>query len=156
MGEVLTIDWQNPHLQQLTPRNPESGATKHRTIAIFILAPFEANIRVLPGFIAGCIIFTVMSCANTALYVASRTLFGLTREIPSNHELWILRWLSRLGTTTPRTHVPGWALLVSAISFCWLPFLHLKQGYSIQYVSHHRLLDLVPSTNSQLHSCYSS
>jgi len=79
------------------------------SIPILLLAPSEASIRVLPGFLAGCAMFCILSCANTALYVASRTLFGLTREIPSNHEVWSMR-----------------ALLISAVSFFWLPFLYLK------------------------------
>ncbi len=102
---------------------------------ILLLAPSEALNRVLPGFLAGCAIFCILSCANTALYVASRTHSDLTREIPSNHESWPMKALSRLGTATPRTHVPAWALLISAVSFFWLPFLHLKYGYRIQNVS---------------------
>ena len=43
--------------------------------AVFVLAALKAEIAVLPGFLIGCIIFTILGSANTALYVASRTLF---------------------------------------------------------------------------------
>ena len=46
-----------------------------------------------------------------------------------------MRWLSKLGTTTPHTRVPAWSLLVSLLSFCWLPLLHAKYGYTVQQVS---------------------
>ncbi|KAI4113463.1 MAG: hypothetical protein LQ338_008166, partial [Usnochroma carphineum] len=103
LGEVLTVHWQDPSLQALDQRDAPAVARGHKYTPIFILAPLNARIRVLPGFLSGCIIFCLLSCANTALYVASRTLFGLTREIPSSHTFWLMRWLSRLGTTTPRT-----------------------------------------------------
>lgn len=135
LGEVLTVHWQDPSLQALDQRDAPAVARGHKYTPIFILAPLNARIRVLPGFLSGCIIFCLLSCANTALYVASRTLFGLTREIPSSHTFWLMRWLSRLGTTTPRTYVPAWALILSVLPFCWLPFVHLKHDYSTQYVS---------------------
>ena len=135
LGEVLTVHWKDPALHQLDQRDGTADQSQDGYVAIFVLAPLNARIQTLPGFLSGCVIFCVLSCANTALYVASRTLFGLTREIPSNHDFWLMRWLSRLGTTTPRTFVPGWALVVSVLVFCWLPFLHFKHGYSTQYVS---------------------
>ncbi len=134
LGEVLAVKWNDSSLRPLEQRST-FDVDDGPGMPILLLAPSEASIRVLPGFLAGCAIFCILSCANTALYVASRTLFGLTREIPSNHESWPMRALSKLGTTTPRTHVPAWALMISAVSFFWLPFLHLKHGYSIQNVS---------------------
>lgn len=134
LGEVLVVKWNDSSLRPLEQRSV-SDSNEDPSVPILLLGPSEASIRFLPGFLAGCAIFCILSGANTALYVASRTLFGLTREIPSNHHVWLVRALSRLGTTTPRTHVPAWALLISAVSFSWLPFLHLKHGYSIQDVS---------------------
>ena len=141
LGEALAVGWQDPSLQSLEPRRLSDiikrySVPTHGTMAVFILATQEAGVKVLPGFLSGCIIFCVLSSANTALYVASRTLFGLTREIPGNHKAFPIRWLARLGTVTPRTRVPAWALVVSILSFCWLPFLHLKREYSIEDVRH--------------------
>lgn len=84
LGEVLTVEWKDPSLRPLEQRSSPEAENNHKSIAIFVLVPLEAGIHVLPGFLTGCIIFCLLSCANTALYVASRTLFGLTREIPSN------------------------------------------------------------------------
>ena len=134
LGEILTVDWKDSSLRPLNQRSSDDAAAHNTSIAIFVLAPLEAGIRVLPGLLSGFMFFFGISCANTALYVASRTLFGLTREIPSNHELLVMRLLSKMGTTTPRTLVPGWALLFSTLAFFWLPFLHLKRGYSTEYV----------------------
>jgi hypothetical protein len=39
----------------------------------------------------------------------------------------------------PKTGVPARALIVSAVAFLWLPFLSLKGGYAVQYVSHDQL-----------------
>ena len=142
LGEVLAVGWQDPSLQRLEQRGLAKVTKRyidytHDTIAVFVLAPLEAGVKILPGFLSGCIIFCVLSSANTALYVASRTLFGLTREIQPNHEIFLMRWLAKLGTVTPKAHVPAWALLISVLSFCWLPFLHLKHQYSLEDVSRH-------------------
>lgn len=141
LGEVLAVGWQDPSLRPLEQRglikiNKRYLGHTYDTIAIFMLAPLEAGVKGLPGFLSGCLIFCVLSSANTSLYVASRTLFGLTREINLNHDVFLMRWLAKLGTVTPRTRVPAWALLISVLSFCWLPFLHLKHKYSVQDVSH--------------------
>ena len=72
----------------------------------------------------------VLSAANTALYVSSRTLFGLTREIDPDDKYWW--WIAKLRTTTPHRKVPAAALFLSAAAFCWVPFVHLSKSYSDQ------------------------
>ena len=74
----------------------------------------------------------VLSAANTALYVASRTLFGLTRELNPMSKDW--RWVSKLSTTTHTRRVPAAALLASGPAFCWVPLLHLTKSYTDQDV----------------------
>ena len=132
LGEVLNIEWTDPMLPQFQGQ-PDILGTGHSR-AVFVLAVIKARIRGLPSLLTGCIIFSILSSANTALYVASRTLFGLARKIDPTHPLWLMRWLSKLGTTTPHTRVPAWSLLVSLISFCWLPLLHAHYGYTVQQV----------------------
>lgn len=139
LGEVLAVGWQDPRLRPLGERGLVRTTERdiehvHGTMAIFILAPFEAGVKTLPSILSGCVIFCVLSSANTALYVASRTLFGLTREIEPNHDHFLMRRLAKLGTVTPRTHVPAWALLVSILSFCWLPFLHSEYKHHSEQV----------------------
>ena len=132
LGEILNIAWTDPLLPQLEGQ-PDITGTGHSR-AVFILAALKAKIPGLPSFLTGCIIMSVLSAANTALYVASRTLFGLARKIEPTHHLWLMRWLSKLGTTTSITRVPAWSLLISLVSFCWLPLLHAKYGYTVQQV----------------------
>ena len=98
-----------------------------------IIAIWSAGYRKLAGFINGCLIFSVLSSSNTSLYVSSRTLYGLVREMPGTN--WINMKLKVLSLVERHTAVPTVALFVSAVSFFWLPFLQLKGGYSIQNVS---------------------
>lgn len=133
IGEAVNVSWSNSSLPVLDERKRDISSTS-RSKSVLIIAVQQQGISGLPGFLNACIIFAVLSAANTALYVSSRTLFGLTRGI-SPHRGWPLSWLSKLGTTTPNTLVPAWALVVSAIAFFWLPFLHLKGGLSITEVS---------------------
>jgi len=88
----------------------------------------------LPGFLNVCLIMTVFSAANTTLYVSSRTLFGLARDLNYQGALWS-RWSSLLGTTNPSTRVPAFAVILSAVSFLFLPFVHAGLDYSDQWVS---------------------
>jgi amino acid transporter len=97
-----------------------------------VTATWVAGYHNLAGFLNGCLIFSVLSSSNTALYIASRTLYGMTREIPRTNFLG--RQLNNLSIVVPKTGVPAAALLVSAVSFFWLPFVQLKGGYAVQDV----------------------
>jgi yeast amino acid transporter len=151
IGFVINVKWCDPSLPTLYDQRKSanhcegilsSRNTGHRnsstmpplkSSAIVIIALIEAGERKLPGILNGCLIFSVISGANTALYVASRTLFGLTREIDPSHGP-IHRFLAKLGTSHPTTQVPAHALLASTLAFCWLPFVHLSIGHSIEEV----------------------
>jgi amino acid transporter len=107
-----------------------------RTNSIVVIALDNAGLPALAGFVNGCLIVAVLSAANTALYVASRTLFGLTKAIGPDSRFW--GWFSVFSTTTPGRRVPAPALFISALAFCWIPFLHLAKRirYSYQEVGH--------------------
>lgn len=141
-GEMLNVPWTDSHLPTLyggitnntytasaTLTNPPSSST-------VIIAAWDAGWRTIPSILNGCFVFSVLSAANTSLYIASRTLYGMTRELPdTNLPSKILRSFS---IVTDNTKVPVVALIVSTISFCWLPFLQLKKGYAILAVSSFR------------------
>jgi yeast amino acid transporter len=46
----------------------------------FVAAIKLAGIKVLPGFLNGCILLFVFSASNSDLYIASRTIYGLALQ----------------------------------------------------------------------------
>jgi yeast amino acid transporter len=139
LGFYLNVSWMDPLLPSVGERITHGSLTiapstnTTQTNAIIIIAILNANKPSLPGFLNGCLIMAVLSAANTALYVASRTLFGLTREFDPNTEY--LGWISKLSTTTHNRKVPAASLFASAFAFCWVPLLHLTKKSSDQDVS---------------------
>ncbi|KAJ9637660.1 hypothetical protein H2199_007150 [Coniosporium tulheliwenetii] len=135
IGEALNVSWTSDHLPKIyggvgnrhdnytAPVNPSSTSLP-------IVAVWQAGYPKLAGFLNGCLIFSVLSASNTSLYVASRTLYGMTREIPETNVVG--KCLKKLSLVVPQTGVPAAALVISAISFFWLPFVQLKAGYSVQ------------------------
>jgi yeast amino acid transporter len=134
LGEAHSVSWSNASLPELRDRSIERTAGLPSSHAVIVLAAQSQGHTKWAAFFTGCMIFFCLSAANTALYISSRTLYGLTRSMAIRDSKWYFKWLSIFGTTTPVSRVPGWALLVSAVAFCWLPFLHLRQGLSSQDV----------------------
>lgn len=137
LGEVLNVEWTNTKLPVIYFKG--NGAKPRpnpppRSTAVVVLAAQQAGYKIIPGFLTGCMIFSVLSASNTALYVASRTLYGMTREITTTR--WPISWLSGVGTVIRSTGVPHWALIISALAFYWLPLIQLKSGFKVQDVSH--------------------
>ena len=93
----------------------------------FIIAGKEAELPGLGGFITVGLVVSALTAANTTLYVASRTLFGLTRRVKAGPDSpWIEKFFSFLGKTNHRK-VPMRAVLASCC-FCWVPFLYLSNS----------------------------
>ncbi|GAB7347545.1 hypothetical protein MBLNU459_g4436t2 [Dothideomycetes sp. NU459] len=109
-----------------------------------VIALQENGYELGADIITGFLIFVVLSAANSGLYVASRALFGLTREIKADSSL-PKRIVRRLGFVTRGKRVrfgknreivvfgqiPAPALFCSALIFCWIPFIHLSKGSGI-------------------------
>lgn len=129
LGEAHSVSWKNESLPGLRLRSTNPTTHQPDSHAVIVLAAQSQGDTKWAAFFTGCMIFFCLSAANTALYISSRTLYGLTRSIGIGERQWYLKWLSMLGTTTPVTRVPGWALLLSAVAFCWLPYV---QGFSSQ------------------------
>lgn len=134
IGEVLTTRWNDPLLPTIY-NGTRSGKEKDpfRTQNIVINAALRYGSHEFAGFLNGCLLFSVISSANTSLYVSSRTLYGLARAVPETN--WTGRQLHKLSGVVRGTGVPAPALFASAIAFVWLPFLQLKKGYAISDVS---------------------
>ncbi|KAL9615930.1 MAG: hypothetical protein Q9160_009142 [Pyrenula sp. 1 TL-2023] len=137
LGEALNVKWTDPELPIIYGGSGNGTgivvlSTSVRSRSVVVLAAQHAGYKRLPGFLTGCMIFSTLSAANTSLYIASRIMYGMTRKLPT--QPWPIAWLRHLGTTTPKTGVPGWALLLSAVFFMWLPYTHLSEGIGGQEV----------------------
>lgn len=120
------LDWDDPKLPRLSWLASRNGNGD----SAFVIA---ANNSAIPGhqgladFITVCILITALTAANTTIYVASRTLFSLTKGIQANAASpWITKFLSFFGQTNHR-RVPMRALAASCC-FCWVPFLYLADS----------------------------
>jgi yeast amino acid transporter len=80
----------------------------------FVVAIQIAGIPHLPGIVNGCICLFVFSAANSDLYIASRTLYGLASE----------GYAPRIFKRTDRRGVPIYALGLSAI-IAFIAFLNV-------------------------------
>ncbi|KAH6885938.1 putative proline-specific permease [Thelonectria olida] len=92
----------------------------------FVAVARNAKIPGLADAFNVFLVFTALTCANTNLFVASRSLFGLTARLKGgNRQPRYIRILAFFGQTN-RHRVPIRAVLASAVSFCWVPFVELS------------------------------
>ena len=136
IGALLNVNWTDIHLPDIGIVQGNGTATADRvppqTSNLAILVIWDAGLESLAGFINACTVFSLVSVSNTSMYVASRTLYGLTRKINAqNIAATVLRSFS---IVVPNTGVPAAALIVSAISFAWMPFLEYQKDYAGQSV----------------------
>lgn len=137
LGQCLNVSWQNGHLPLIYAGiGDDARDTKNlkdpTSSSLAIIALWNYGQKGLAGFLNGAMIFSVISAGNTSLYVASRTLYGIARDVPTTN--WLGRFLHSFSVVVPKTGVPARALVFSAVAFIWLPFLSLKGGYAVQYV----------------------
>lgn len=96
----------------------------------FVVAIQLAEIPDLPGILNGCILLFVFSAANSDLYIATRTIYGLSREGKAP------AFLSK----TDKRGVPIYSLGLSAL-FCLLAFMNVSDdsktvfGYFVNLVT---------------------
>ncbi|ETN39238.1 uncharacterized protein HMPREF1541_05461 [Cyphellophora europaea CBS 101466] len=136
---VANVSWQDQNLPQLfqqllTPTDElefQKFADGPNTSAAPLIALIRAEYSIIPTVVNACFIYSALSCANTALFVASRQLYGLTRTITveedSNVVRRILAWMS---TINHKTKTPWPAIAMSALFFCWLPFIRIRDTES--------------------------
>lgn len=139
---MLNVRWTDPSLPEflnqglvsLSDSTVSTNATDPQVLrgdSAPVIATIQAGLGSLPGFLTACFIYSTLSTANTGLYVASRSLFGLTREIRTERDSgWFIRAIARLSTVESRTRSPWWALLSSVLVLFWLPFQHLNSAYN--------------------------
>lgn len=96
----------------------------------FVVALIDSGIHVLPGFINACILLFVFSAANSDLYIATRTLYGLAKE-GNSHPIF---------ARTDARGVPVYALGLSTLIAC-IAFLNVADdsrkvfGYFVNLVT---------------------
>lgn len=138
--DISRADCQLPRVSWLSP-NDKGECEVPGTRAAFVLIASHSGISHLADVFNAFLVFTCLSCASTNLYVASRTLFGLTSRLEGGEsQRWFLRLLAWFGKTN-RRKVPLRAMIFSALAFWWVPFLQLIGGTStrasINMVTHH-------------------
>ncbi|KAL2841863.1 amino acid permease-domain-containing protein [Aspergillus pseudoustus] len=132
------IPWYHCHLPRLSwvdstaniDCSDVSDSIPANTTSAIVAIAVESGIPHLADVVNVFLVFTCLSCASTNLYVASRVLFGLTSRLDGGKgQPWHLRLLSWFGRTN-RYRVPLRAMIFSAASFIWVPFLQLQGGTS--------------------------
>jgi len=105
---ALNIDSTSPNLppQSWIKIDPDVNITSTASSA-FVQAAEAAQIPALPSVVTAFILLTAFTSANTLLYVASRTLYGLADAYKDSAIGWF-------GITTEKHKVPLRALFASA------------------------------------------
>lgn len=85
--------------------------------------PPNADVSGLANFVNVVLLYSVLSCGNAALYIASRTLYGLASSERVKRKGITNPLIRYLGSTRPGTGVPFYAVVFSWLIFCWAPFL---------------------------------
>lgn len=139
---VANISWQDHNLPKLFQQalthitDPAArielapfALSEPQTSAAPLIALYRVGYRFLPSFLNGCFIYSAMSCANTALYVASRQLYGMTRTVTiGNNSGVIRRGLHWMSSVHYKARSPWPAIAISGLLLCWLPFIKIHGG----------------------------
>ncbi|KAF2627713.1 hypothetical protein BU25DRAFT_341274 [Macroventuria anomochaeta] len=129
---TLNISWKDERLPRMSwvtgPETNQTNSTVGSTNSAFVLVAEDSRIPGLAGTMNIFLMFTALSCANTNLYVASRTLFSLTRGLDGGSKEPIYKRLLAYFGRTNRRQVPLRAIIASCI-FAWIPFLYLASEH---------------------------
>jgi amino acid transporter len=122
---TLNIPWNHQDLPQMSWVKSSGNSTTSAIVLAAKMRGFEALAHTLNVFL----MITALMSANTNLYVASRTLFSLTRSLDGGlGQPWYIRLLAYFGKTNSHK-VPLRALVASCI-FVWIPFITVREDHS--------------------------
>ncbi|KAL3418650.1 dicarboxylic amino acid permease [Phlyctema vagabunda] len=102
---------------KLQAASDDSKGTTSAKASPFVVASSNAGIEALPSLINACILVFTFSAANSDLYIASRTLYGLSLEGSA----------PRIFSRTDHRGVPIYALGLSS-AFCLIAFVSVNAG----------------------------
>lgn len=140
-SQCLNVSWTDAHLPTVYDKmntifkraensNDPEDPSSH---VLAVIAIFKWGQKGLAGALNGGIIFSILSASNSSLYVASRTLYGMTLHVTG--ETTLKRFVRTFSKVDQERKVPLQALLLSFAMFFWVPFMSLKKEYKFQYVS---------------------
>jgi len=155
----LNISWQNANLQrygEIATNTTASqgrpswvGTTLGSSYSPLVLISMASNQPGLAGFFQGACVFSVISAANTSLYLASRTFYGLCLDLPDSPGL--IRGLKHICTSVRRsTSAPLAALLFCVTAFFWLPFLHFQHTSTVDTSQVQNISSPLPETTTDV------
>ena len=132
-SEICAVSWSNQGLARLSfdvgQANPINNGNGGQISPILILAAQGLKYEALAIAFTAVLIYSGMSSSNIALYVSSRTLYGLFGSLGHKHPMF-----KYLGQEN-KNGVPVRCVLISAVAFCWIPFSQLSNSTSTQHVS---------------------
>jgi len=99
---------------------------RDRPVSPFIIVARDSKIPGLDHVFNAFILFTALTCANTNLYVASRTLYGMAKNV---HDTNLFLNFFASFKQTDENFVPFRAVVASAVLFIWLPFLRIPDDF---------------------------
>lgn len=109
----MIVPWNSPELAVAVGKKTSAAASP------FVVAIQISGIKTLPAILNACILVFTFSAANSDLYIASRTLFGLATV---GNAPKIFKWTDKRGVPVP-------ALALSS-AFCLLAFLNVSNNSS--------------------------
>lgn len=129
---VLTVPWNYTSTLSIYTRAASKNLCGDTTIAVVIALCDQSTKHpkgqpVLAGFVNGCLLYAVLSCANTSLYIASRTLHGLASSKRLEGRGPMIKFFRLFGSTYRWTGVPFSAVCASCAVLCWVPMLGFHQ-----------------------------
>ena len=164
LGIVVSVWWENPELpsifgntiihgRNLDAVNATSSLPSHNTSSATILAMESVNSN-LAGFVNACLIFSVMSAGNSAVYYSSRTLWGLTYNLGEQNP--ISRWFKKLSPLMASSGAPIRTIFFTWAVFFWLPWLQLVPSNArVSIADSSCIADNLPKSLRSFKSCHS-
>lgn len=151
---IRSTDESLPRLGFKKQKSQTDSQLQGETTSFFVTIAKESKINGLDHVFNAFQVFTALTCASTNLYVASRSLFGLTSRLDGGSgQPRLLRILAWFGKTS-RHKVPVRAMVFSAVVFAWVPFMQLKDSNFqigvVRFQPHFCMLILVNSSANHI------